>query len=205
MPIACTHTILYTITKQVPQRSRRLAWKSEIAQIKGTEEGGKKKVKIKYGYRRCMQLCCERGSGALWVRMCEHQCINLHLSEWADTRCHKTLTLGVTEQVAATWKTANTHRPRPWCCPGGPTWRRRRGSRRPGSSRPGWLGRSCGCAYGTHLGDPGPPQPETPPPRTWSHTPPRTDGSTCLPAAGREEGRWRERDTAAAWAKNTDE
>ena len=84
------------------------------------------------------------------------------------------------------YTTPHTYRPRSWCFPGGPTWRRRRGSRRPGSSRPGWHARSCGCGCGTRRGDPGPRRLETPPPRTWSHTPTRTDGSACLPAEGRE-------------------
>lgn len=80
---------------------------------------------------------------------------------------------------------AYTHRPHSWCFPGVLTWRRRRDSRHPGSSLPGWRVRNCGCAFGTRRVDPAPPQPETPPPQTWFRKQTQTDGLVYLPAEGR--------------------
>ena len=104
-----------------------------------------------------------------------------------DTPAHKHRNTQ-THKYANTEKSRHTqthsHRPRPSCSPGGPTRRRRTGSRRPGSSLPVWRARSCGYACGRPPAGPGPPWPGTPPRRTWSHTPSQTAGSGC-PRAGR--------------------
>lgn len=159
-----------------------------MKQVWGEQNEKTKRLQMKTGCRRvclllCMSLFCS------WVVINSPVLLApwLRLSPWShqikDIHPPSELCQNHRRHISApNPRLAHTHRPHFWCFPGVLTWRRQRGSRHPGSSLPGWRVRSCGCEFETRRADPAPPQPETPPPRTWFRKQTQTDGLAYLPA-----------------------